>query len=50
MNASSIPSAKKIIRNAHFEKAQKALEEVLEMEDAEMVSRYMSAILSAMAA
>jgi len=45
MNASSIPSAKRIIRNIRINTAQKALKDVLKMEDAQAIGQYMAGIL-----
>ena len=45
MNASSIPFAKNVIRNTRLKKAEKALDEVLQMEDADAISRYMAEVL-----
>ena len=44
MNASSILFAKKIIRNTRLQKAKKALAEVLQMEDADAIGRYMKEV------
>jgi len=46
MSASAIPIAKNLIRAARFDKTQKALRKILKMEDAESISRYMTAYLN----
>jgi len=46
MNAASIPSAKNLIRNSRVKDARKALGKVLQMEEVDLIRKYLTEILS----